>query len=446
MQTTKRHAGGVDHQEPKFQFLELDRLNPNRGNPRKHIVAQVRAIARSIETFGFNAPILIDKRGNIVAGHGRYEAAKLLGLERVPTILLEHLTETQAKAYALADNKLTDRSSWDDSALAVQLKELSELALDFDIEAIGFETPEIDFRIQSLDVISEDAADDFTVNTGPVVSRPGDLWLLGPHRLHAGSALDTAAYDTLLEGDKAAAAFTDPPYNVKINGHASGKGKTAHREFPMAAGEMTEVEFTNFLHRMLTHLGTNCREGALVYGCMDWRHMAEMLGAAREADLQLINLCIWAKSNGGMGTLYRSRHELIFVFRNGNSPNLNNVQLGRFGRNRSNVWNYAGANSFPRNRQKPRVDLHPTAKPVALVADAILDCTKRGDIILDPFLGSGTTILAAERTGRRCYGIELDVQYVDTVIRRWQQFTGRQAKSSQGLTFLEIASERGIGR
>jgi hypothetical protein len=207
MQTTKRHAGGVDQQEPKFQFLELDRLNPNRGNPRKHIVAQVRAIARSIETFGFNAPILIDKQGNIVAGHGRYEAAKLLGLERVPTILLEHLTETQAKAYALADNKLTDRSSWDDSALAVQLKELSELALDFDIEAIGFETPEIDFRIQSLDVISEDAADDFTVNTGPVVSRPGDLWLLGPHRLHAGSALDTAAYDTLLEGDKAAAAF-----------------------------------------------------------------------------------------------------------------------------------------------------------------------------------------------------------------------------------------------
>ena len=256
---------------------------------------------------------------------------------------MEHLTETQAKAYTLADNKLTDRSSWDDAALAVQLKELSELVLDFEIEAIGFETPEIDFRVQSLDAISEDAADEFSGATGPVVSRSGDLSLLGSHRLYAGSALDPAAYDVLLEGDRAAAAFTDPPYNVKINGHASGKGKTAHREFPMAAGEMTEVEFTGFLHRMLTHLGTNCREGGLIYSCMDWRHMAEMLAAAREADLELLNLCVWAKTNGGMGTLYRSRHELIFVFRNGDLPHLNNVQLGRFGRNRSNVWNYAGA-------------------------------------------------------------------------------------------------------
>jgi DNA modification methylase len=446
MQSRIRRAESVDQQDPKLEFLELDQLNPNRANPRRHDAKQVRAIARSIETFGFNAPILIDKRRNIVAGHGRYEAARLLGLDRVPTILLEHLTEAQAKAYTLADNKLTDRSSWDDSALAVHLKELSELALDFDIEAIGFETPEIDLRIQSLDAISEDAADDFSVTTGPIVSKSGDLWLLGSHRLYAGSALDPAAYDVLLEGHKAAAAFTDPPYNVRINGHASGKGKTAHREFPMAAGEMTEVEFTDFLHQMLAHLGTNCREGGLIYSCMDWRHMAEMLAAARETDLELLNLCVWAKTNGGMGTLYRSRHELVFVFRNGSLPNLNNVQLGRFGRNRSNVWNYPGANSFPRNKQKPRIDLHPTAKPVALVADAILDCTKRDDIVLDPFLGSGTTILAAERTGRRCYGTELDLQYVDTAIRRWQQFTGRQAKSSQGLTFLEVASERGVGR
>jgi|ERR1700722_6817379 hypothetical protein len=269
MQSRIRRAESVDQQDPKLEFLELDQLNPNRANPRRHDAKQVRAIARSIETFGFNAPILIDKRRNIVAGHGRYEAARLLGLDRVPTILLEHLTEAQAKAYTLADNKLTDRSSWDDSALAVHLKELSELALDFDIEAIGFETPEIDLRIQSLDAISEDAADDFSVTTGPIVSKSGDLWLLGSHRLYAGSALDPAAYDVLLEGHKAAAAFTDPPYNVRINGHASGKGKTAHREFPMAAGEMTEVEFTDFLHQMLAHLGTNCREGGLIYSCMD---------------------------------------------------------------------------------------------------------------------------------------------------------------------------------
>jgi ParB-like nuclease domain len=274
MQAKKPPVKGVDQSEPKLQFLELDQLNPNRANPRRHDAKQVQAIAQSIESFGFNAPILIDKRRNIVAGHGRYEAAKLLGLERVPTILLEHLTEAQAKAHTLADNKLTDRSSWDDAALAVQLKELSELALDFEIEAIGFETPEIDLRIQSLDAISEDTGDDFGVATGPVVSKSGDLWFLGRHRLYAGSALESAAYDALLEGDKAAATFTDPPYNVKINGHASGKGKTAHREFPMAAGEMTEVEFTDFLHQILTHLGANCREGGLIYSCMDWRHMA----------------------------------------------------------------------------------------------------------------------------------------------------------------------------
>jgi DNA modification methylase len=445
MRTTKRHAESVSRRTPKFEFLELDALNPNPANPRRHNTQQIDAIALSIKSFGFNAPILIDTRRNIVAGHGRYAAAKLLGLDRVPTILLEHLTEAQAKAYTLADNKLTDKSSWDDTALAVQLKELSELALDFEIEAIGFETPEIDLRIQSLDLISEDAPDDFTVTAGPAVSKPGDFWLLGSHRLYAGSALDPAAYNTILDGEKAAAAFTDPPYNVRINGHASGKGKTAHREFPTAAGEMTEAEFTNFLRRVFAHLGTNCRDGALLYSCMDWRHMSEILAAGRSAGLDLLNLCVWAKSNGGMGTLYRSRHELIFVFRNGRSPYLNNIQLGRFGRNRSNVWNYPGASSFARNKQKPRLDLHPTAKPVALVADAILDCTKRDDIVLDPFLGSGTTMLAAERTGRRCYGIELDMQYVDTVIKRWQQFTGRHAKNIQGLTFAETATERGIG-
>jgi DNA modification methylase len=440
-----RASGGKGpKREVRLKFLAPTELTLDARNPRKHSREQIRAIAKSIEAFGFNAPILIDRYNKLIAGHGRLEAAKLLGITRVPVICLEHLSEGQARAYMLADNQLTDRSSWDDGALAVHLKELSELALDFEIEAIGFETPEIDFRVQSLDAISEDAADEFSVTTGAVVSRSGDLWLLGSHRLYAGSALDPAAYDVLLEGDKAAAAFTDPPYNVRINGHASGKGKTSHREFPMAGGEMTEVEFTHFLRQMLGHLGTNCRDGGLIYSCMDWRHMAEMLAAAREAHLELLNLCVWAKTNGGMGTLYRSRHELIFVFRNGDVPHLNNVQLGRFGRNRSNVWNYAGANSFPRNKQKPRIDLHPTAKPVALVADAILDCTKRDDIVLDPFLGSGTTILAAERTGRRCYGIELDLQYVDTAIRRWQQFTGRQAKNSQGLTFPEVASERGV--
>jgi DNA modification methylase len=418
-------------------------LTPNPRNPRKHSRQQIRDIARSIEAFGFNAPVLIDKDKQIIAGHGRYEAAKLLGLEQIPVVSLEHLSEAQAKAYMLADNKLTDRSSWNDEALALQLKELTDLALDFEIEAIGFETPEIDLRIQSLDTTPEDAADTFEVAAGPVVSKPGDLWFLDSHRLYCGSALDLGAYDAVLGDQKAAAVFTDPPYNVKINGHASGKGTIDHREFPMASGEMTEAEFTDFLSQVLGHLSIRCGDGTLIYTCMDWRHMRELLAAARGTGLQLVNLCVWAKTNGGMGTLYRSRHELVFVLKNGEAPYLNNVQLGRFGRNRSNVWNYPGANSFSRKKGRPRLDLHPTAKPIALVADAILDCTQRNDIVLDVFVGSGTTIIAAERTDRNCHGIELDPRYVDTAIRRWQQFTGHKARNDQGQTFDHVASERG---
>jgi DNA modification methylase len=427
----------------RFTLLSTSALTPHSRNPRKHSPQQIRAIAKSIEAFGFNAPVLIDKNRQIIAGHGRYQAAKLLGLEQIPVVILEHLSEAKASAYMLADNKLTDRSSWNDEALALHLKELTDLALDFEIEAIGFEPPEIDLRIQSLDTTSEDAADNFEVADGPVVSQPGDLWLLDSHRLYCGNALDLAAFTAVLAGDLAAAVLTDPPYNVKIKGHASGKGKITHPEFPMACGEMTEVEFTNFLHQVFGHLSANCLDGALIYTCMDWRHMGELLTAARGAGLELLNLCVWAKTNGGMGTLYRSRHELVFVLKNGPAPYLNNVQLGRFGRNRSNVWNYPGANSFSRKKGRPRLDLHPTAKPIALVADAILDCTQRDDIVLDAFVGSGTTIIAAERTNRRCYGIELDPRYVDTAIMRWQRLTGREAHNGKGQTFYQVAIERG---
>src|SRR5580700_6593715 len=328
----------------RFALLPIMELKPNPSNPRKHGREQIRAIARSIAAFGFNAPILIDRNKQIVAGHGRYEAAKLNQCAEVPVVWLEHLTETQARAYMLADNKLTDRSSWDDAALALHLKELSELALDFDIEAIGFELPEIDFRIQSLD-ISEDAdlADEFNAAVGPAVSHIGDLWLLDDHRLYCGSALDPTAYDILLGTAKAAAVFTDPPYNVKVDGHVCGSGAIKHREFAMASGELSEDEFTRFLNETLELAGSHAAGGAIIYACIDWRHMSEMLAAGRATGFDLLNLCIWVKSNGGMGSLYRSRHELIFVFRNGKEQHRNNVQLGRFGRNRTNVWNYAGA-------------------------------------------------------------------------------------------------------
>lgn len=270
----------------------------------------------------------------------------------------------------------------------------------------------------------------------------GDLWLLGGHRLYCGSALDAAAYDALLESARATAVFTDPPYNVKIDGHVSGNGRVTHREFPMAAGEMSEAEFTDFLTVSLSLICAHTVAGALIYACMDWRHMLEMHAAGRASRCDLINLCVWAKSNGGMGSLYRSRHELIFVFKNGDEAHQNNVQLGQFGRNRTNVWNYAGANSFPRRGQRNSIDLHPTAKPIALVADAILDCTRRGDIVLDPFIGSGTTILAAERTGRHAHGIELDPLYVDTAIERWQRMSGREARHANGETFSALKKAR----
>jgi len=427
-------------------FVAIGNLVPDPHNPRKHRPTQIRAIARSIEAFGFNAPILVDKTNKIVAGHGRYEAALLLGVDKVPIISLDHLTEIQARAYLLADNKLSDRSTWDDNKLAIQLKELSDLVLDFDIEAIGFEPPEIDFRIQSLDSALEDADDRFELATGPVVSRTGDLWLLGSHRLYCGNALDATSYDALSNGEKAAAAITDAPYNVRIDGHVSGNGRITHREFAMASGEMSEAEFADFLHQTFQRIIAYCRDGALIYSFMDWRHMAEILAAGRAANLDLLNLCVWAKTNGGMGSLYRSRHELVFVFKSGEDPHTNNIQLGRFGRNRSNVWNYPGANSFARNSSKKQLESHPTVKPIALVADAMLDCTKRSDIVIDPYLGSGTTILAAERTGRRCHGIEIDGRYVDTAIKRWERLTKQEAKDIHGRTFAQTRSERGANQ
>jgi DNA modification methylase len=425
----------------RFESVNLSDLHPTPHNARKHNAAQIKAIAKSIDAFGFNAPVLTDGRGNILAGHGRVEAAKLLGMTHIPVVHLHHLTEAQAKAYMLADNKLSDRSTWDDESLAVQLKELSELVPSFDIEATGFESPEIDFRIQSLeDPNTIDRADDFQLARGPSVTVRGDLWHLDNHRIYCGSALDSSTYLHLLAGETAAASFTDPPYNVKVDGHVSGKGNIRHREFLMAAGEMSESEFSAFLESALTLIRKHSRPGALIYACMDWRHMSEMLRARISSGCELLNLCVWVKSNGGMGSLYRSRHELIFVLRNGPEPHQNNIQLGRFGRNRTNVWNYTGSNAFARKGASRSLELHPTVKPVLMVADAIQDSTNRNDIVLDPFLGSGTTLLAAERTGRRCYGVELDPLYVDTAVERWQQMTEHKAHNQLGESFQVVKS------
>jgi DNA modification methylase len=446
---SRTSTSGVDRKSErakgigKLTLIPIDSLKPDPRNPRRHSRVQIRAIAQSIDAFGFNAPILVDKHNQIVAGHGRYEAAQRLGLEKIPVISLDHLTEAQAQAYMLADNKLADRSTWDDASLALHLKELSELALDFDFEAIGFEMPEVDLRIQSLDPTDNaDRADEFTSSVGPAVSRVGDLWLLGKHRLYCGSALDLAAYELVMANEPAAAVFTDPPYNVKIDGNVCGSGAVRHREFAMASGEMTSEEFAGFLTKALNLARAHASPGAIIYACMDWRHMAEMLAAGDAANFDLLNLCVWVKTNGGMGSLYRSRHEFVFVFRNGREAHLNNVQLGRFGRNRTNVWNYAGANSLKRNGRKSDLDFHPTVKPIAMVTDAILDSTNLDDIVLDPFLGSGTTLLAAERARRRCYSVELDPLYVDTAIMPWERLTRQQACLTSGQSFADVKGER----
>lgn len=337
-----------DGRRSAILHLPPSAIGPDSGNPRTHSREQIRAIARSIMAFGFNAPILVTRRNQIVAGHGRLEAAKLLGLAEIPVVRLGHLTDAQARAYMLADNKLTDRSSWDERKVAVVLKELSDIALDFEIEATGFEAPEIDLRIQSLDPPEEiDDADEFDEPAGPAVSQIGDLWRLGNHRLMCGSALDAQAYAELLGGETAAAVFTDPPYNVRVNGHVGGKGRTKHREFPMASGELSDAEFSAFLHKSLSLMSACLAAGATSFVCMDWRHSADTIVAIKSAGCELVNLCVWVKPNGGMGSLYRSRHEFVIVFGKRGEKRRNNVELGRHGRNRTNVWNYPGQTLSP---------------------------------------------------------------------------------------------------
>lgn len=427
-------------------YLALSALIIYPRNPRHHPLRQIKQIARSMEVFGFVVPLLVDRNNNIVSGHGRFLAAQSLGFTEAPVIRLEHLTEAQAKAFRIADNRLTETSLWDDRLLAESLKELSELELDFSIEDTGFDVAEIDLRIEGLNEKSsdpEDEADALPPLAAQPISRPGDFWLLGKHRLLCGTALSSGAYERLMQGERAATVVTDPPFNVRIDGHASGLGAVHHREFLMASGEMTSGRYTGFLLTALTLLVMHSIEGSIHYIFIDWRHLFELLSAGKQAYTELKNLCVWVKDGAGMGSFYRSQHELILVFKHGTAPHRNNVQLGKFGRSRTNVWNYPCAKTFSRQSDEGNLAaLHPTVKPVKLVADAILDCSARDDIVLDPFLGSGTTLIAAERVGRVCYGMELDPLYVDTAIRRWQAYTGDQAiHAATGKRFDTLTAE-----
>lgn len=431
----------------EYRYLDSSKLKFRENNPREHSDEQIARIKVSMEEFGILNPILVDENCVIIAGEARLQAARQLDLDEVPTIMIGHLTDAEKRAYRIADNKLAEMGKWSNAALLIEFEAIMD-ASEFSVELTGFATAEIDamqVEFTNADVCGEpDSADTISELPQQPIAMPGDVWKLGAHRLLCGSCLDPLNWKILLGDDHGVAAFTDPPYNVKIDGHVSGLGKQKHREFAMASGEMSEDEFIAFNQQYLEAMLPHLKDGALLALCMDWRHLFELQSAVRTAGLSPLNLCVWRKSNGGMGSLYRSQHELVVIAKKGKAPHINNVQLGKFGRYRTNVWDYAGANSFGSNRDADLAD-HPTVKPIALVADYIRDVTNHGDLVLDAFMGSGTTILAAERAGRRAAGMEIDPGYVDVSIRRWQKMTGLQAILEENDdTFEAVAAKRSL--
>ena len=432
-----------NHLVTNIEYLAPEQLRGYRRNARTHPKRQLRKLERSIEEFGFVSPMLIDADGTVIAGHARLVAAKKLGLEEVPVIRVSHLTPEQVKALRIADNRLTELAEWDEETLALELQHLIDI--DFDVELTGFETPEIDLIIDHQIAQISSGPEDLVPELEPLrppVSELGDLWRLDEHSLCCGDARFQESYLAALSSGSADAVITDPPYNVPIQGHVGGSGSIKHPEFVMASGEMSFADYGRFLSEVISQLVRYSNNGSIHYLFMNWRHLALLEAVCGFRYGTHLNTCVWVKSNGGMGSFYRSQHELILVFRNGDAPHINNIQLGKYGRNRTNVWHYEGVNTVNPSARAD-LELHPTVKPVALVADAIRDCTRRGDIVLDPFIGSGTTIIAAEQTGRVCAGIELDPRYVDTAIRRWQQFTGGTAiHAATGQSFDQVEAFR----
>ena len=428
----------------QIEQTPIHALKPHDRNARTHSRRQIRQLANAMERFGFCNPVIIDDDQKILAGHGRVKAAELLGHTSVPTVRLSHLSDAEKRAYILADNRLAEKAGWDRSLLVLELQGLIDIG--FDVELTGFEMPEVDLLLdEALEAggLLPAAEDELpATRNGPPISRPGDLWVLGVHHLFCGDARAPDSYDRLLLGKKADLLFTDPPYNVRIDGHVSGLGRVRHAEFAMASGEMTGTQYVCFLTDSLGLAVKTSRDGALHYVFVDWRHSYELMSAGREIYDHQLNLCVWNKDNGGMGSFYRSKHELVMVFKVGNAPHVNNVELGRHGRNRTNVWDYAGVNTFRAGRLD-ELAMHPTVKPVALVADVIRDASCRSDLVLDPFAGSGTTIIAAEKTGRRACALEIDPQYVDVIIQRWQVYTGKLARlDATTASFEEVAEHR----
>jgi DNA modification methylase len=425
--------------------ISTGKLRPSKNNARIHSKKQIDQIVASIRQFGWTYPILIDEHGNILCGVGRWLAAQKMGLTKVPVIALKHLGEIEKRALIIADNKIAANSAWDRKPLASELGELALLLpeIGLTLGITGFETAIVDNLLSDLVDPEQDPLDQVPQIARESTSQLGDLWQLGGHRLYCGDSCKEAHVRALMGSTIAAMGFYDPPFNVRIKG-VVGRGKIKHREFAFASGEMSPAQFEAFLKRWMRLGAQFSEDGSIHYVCMDWRHLAEITAAGSDIFTELKNVVVWAKTNAGQGSFYRSAHEFVFVYKSGDAPHQNNIELGRHGRNRSNVWSYAGVNSFKAGRLD-ELSVHPTVKPVALVADAMRDCSRRGDIVLDLFMGSGTSILAAEKVGRHAYGVEIDPLYVDAAVRRWQEFTGRDAiLKATGQTFDEVAAARAV--
>lgn len=428
----------------KINCRDTGTLTSNPNNARKHPKSQLRLIATSLQRFGWVTPLIIDPDGMILCGHGRYEAALSLGMKSVPTIMLEHLGKADRRAYVIMDNASAEQAGWSDKMLAIELSGLLEIG--YDLEFTGLSQLRID-TILSMDDAEEPVDDDVYLpgEQDQPVTQPGDVWDIGVHRLIVGDARDPAVFDRLLHGERVQMTITDPPYGCAIENNVSGNGRVRHSNFLMGAGETSLPEFASTLIRpVFKNIASVCESGAIAFVFTDWRAAPHMLTAAEGVFEEPKQMIVWAKTNGGQGTFYRSAHELIYAYRVSPGRIINNFKLGAGGRYRTNVWTYPGANVFRAGRMQDLAD-HPTVKPKKMIADAILDCSKRGGIILDVFAGSGTTLCAAAMTGRVGRGIELDPKYADVALRRIEAETGEVAMLD-GVTLDEVAAQRRAAR
>jgi hypothetical protein len=420
--TDRRGNGYALSRDLTPQLIPVAGCKPLGRETRKHPPLQVRKLAASLDRFGFVLPILIDAQGRVVAGWGLVLAARQLGLNEVPAVSLTDLSEAELRVLRVALNRIADDGAWDRQALALEFSEILDLAPQIDLEISGFETGEIDLLLDRSGIDQDDELAPIDAESTPV-SRLGDRWILGEHCLLCGDALRGESYASVMGTDKAQMMFADPPYNLPIEGHVPGLGAVLKpTDLVMASGELSASAYQMFLRTALGHAASHSINGAIHYVCMDWRRQCELMAAGDEVYGARMNLCVWTKSNAEIGLLYRSQHEFVFVFKVGQGGN--DVPLGRHGRHRSDVWDYGSDNSL---NGSAKSKLAPTVKPVAMIADAMQDCSDRGGLIIDPFGGSGTTLIAAERTGRRARVIELNPILVDASIERWQRLTGGTA-------------------